>query len=151
MNKAQRRAEGGFTLISVMIALVMLTVGLMALAKVQTSLVRTERDLSLRQIALSVARSYTEELRSRDPWSLVTRGAGQGGSPRPGERHGRTDSQHIGDRRCRQSRARHRPGRLSRPEAAGADHHHVVSGVTWAYVAGVEESAALPLSRCSSR
>ncbi len=72
MNRAQRRAEGGFTLISVMIALVMLTIGLMALAKVQTSLVRTESDTALRQIALSVARSYTEELRSRDPWSLAT-------------------------------------------------------------------------------
>lgn len=64
--------EGGFTLISVMIALVMLTVGLMALAKVQTSLVRTQRDTALRQVALSVARSYTEELRGRDPWTLAT-------------------------------------------------------------------------------
>jgi Tfp pilus assembly protein PilV len=72
MNRAQRRAEGGFTLISVMIALVMLTIGLMAVAKVQTALVRTERDTALRQIALSVARSYTEELRSRDPWTLAT-------------------------------------------------------------------------------
>lgn len=72
MKRAQRQAEGGFTLISVMIALVMLTVGLMALAKVQTSLVRTQRDTALREIALSVARSYTEELRSRDPWTLVT-------------------------------------------------------------------------------
>lgn len=74
MNRTRRRAEGGFTLISVMIALVMLTVGLLALAKVQTSLVRTQRDTALREIALSVARSYTEELRSRDPWTLASEG-----------------------------------------------------------------------------
>jgi hypothetical protein len=55
-----------------MIALVMLTIGLMALAKVQTALVRTQRDTSLRSIALTVARAYTEELRSRDPWTLET-------------------------------------------------------------------------------
>ncbi|MEO7986476.1 MAG: prepilin-type N-terminal cleavage/methylation domain-containing protein [Gemmatimonadales bacterium] len=72
MRSPKRRTEGGFTLISVMIALVMLTIGLMALAKVQASLVRTQRDTALRGVALSVARSYTEELRSRDPWTLAT-------------------------------------------------------------------------------
>jgi Tfp pilus assembly protein PilV len=72
MRSPKRRTEAGFTLISVMIALVMLTIGLMALAKVQTALVRTQRDTALRDIALSVARSYTEELRSRDPWTLAT-------------------------------------------------------------------------------
>lgn len=72
MRSPRGRTEAGFTLISVMIALVMLTIGLMALAKVETSLVRTQRDTALRDVALSVARSYTEELRSRDPWSLTT-------------------------------------------------------------------------------
>ncbi len=72
MRSPKRRTETGFTLISVMIALVLLTIGLMALAKVQTSLVRTQRDTALRDVALSVARSYTEELRSRDPWTLAT-------------------------------------------------------------------------------
>ena len=70
-----RRAEQGFTLISVMIALVMLTIGLLALAKVQTTLARTQSNATLRGAALTVARSYTEEIRSRDPWTLASEGA----------------------------------------------------------------------------
>jgi Tfp pilus assembly protein PilV len=70
-----RRARGGFTLISVMVALVMLSVGLLALAKVQSSLVKTQRDTNLRATALTVARSYVEDLRSRDPWTLATEAA----------------------------------------------------------------------------
>lgn len=72
MTTAPRRSESGFTLISVIVALVMLSVGLLALAKVQTSLVRTQRDTALRSVALGVARSYVEEVRSRDPWTLVS-------------------------------------------------------------------------------
>jgi type II secretory pathway pseudopilin PulG len=67
-----RRGKRGFTLISVLIAVVMLSVGLLALAKVQSSIVRTQRETSLRSTALSVARSYVEEIRSRDPWTLVS-------------------------------------------------------------------------------
>jgi type IV pilus assembly protein PilV len=70
-----RRSEKGFTLISVMIALVMLTIGLLALAKVQTTLARTQSNSTLRGAALTVARSYTEEIRSRDPWTLASEGA----------------------------------------------------------------------------
>jgi Tfp pilus assembly protein PilV len=70
-----RRARGGFTLISVMVALVMLSVGLLALAKVQSSLVKTQRDTNLRATALTVARSYVEDLRSRDPWTLASEAA----------------------------------------------------------------------------
>lgn len=66
------RREEGFTLISVMVAVVMLTIGLLALARVQTSLVRTQRDTAVRTKALVIARSYTEDLRSRDPWTLVS-------------------------------------------------------------------------------
>jgi type IV pilus modification protein PilV len=70
-----RRAKSGFTLISVMVALVMLSVGLLALAKVQSSLVKTQRDTNLRATALTVARSYVEDLRSRDPWTLASEAA----------------------------------------------------------------------------
>ncbi|HEY7481798.1 MAG TPA: prepilin-type N-terminal cleavage/methylation domain-containing protein [Gemmatimonadales bacterium] len=72
MTRAARRARRGFTLISVLIAVVMLSVGLLALAKVQTSIVRTQRETALRSVALSVARSYVEEIRSRDPWTLAS-------------------------------------------------------------------------------
>lgn len=74
MRTSQGRSEAGFTLISVMVALVMLTIGLLALAKVQTSMVRTQRLTAMRTFALDVARGYTEELRARDPWTLATEG-----------------------------------------------------------------------------
>jgi type IV pilus assembly protein PilV len=72
MTGAVRRGDRGFTLISVLIAVVMLSVGLLALAKVQSSIVRTQRETALRSVALSVARSYVEEIRSRDPWTLAS-------------------------------------------------------------------------------
>jgi type II secretory pathway pseudopilin PulG len=74
MTGAARDSRRGFTLISVLIAAVMLSVGLLALAKVQSSIVRTQRETALRSVALSVARSYVEEIRSRDPWTLVSEG-----------------------------------------------------------------------------
>lgn len=66
------RQARGFTLMSVMVALAMLAIGLLALAKVQGSLVKTQRDTDLRSVSLSVARSYIEDIRSRDPWTLVS-------------------------------------------------------------------------------
>jgi type IV pilus assembly protein PilV len=62
----------GFTLVSVLIALLILTIGLLALAKAQAQLVSTQGDTANRSTALSIARDYTEVLRSRDPWSLTS-------------------------------------------------------------------------------
>jgi type IV pilus modification protein PilV len=72
MTTARRGMRRGFTLISVLVAVVMLSVGLLALAKVQSTLVKTQRDTNLRSVALTVARSYVEEIRSRDPWTLAS-------------------------------------------------------------------------------
>ena len=62
----------GFTLVSVLIALLILTIGLMALAKAQGQLVSTQGDTANRSTALSIARDYTEVLRSRDPWTIAS-------------------------------------------------------------------------------
>ena len=66
------RNARGFTLVSVLVALLILTIGLMALARAQAQLVSTQTDTSNRSTALSIARGYTEVLRSRDPWTLIS-------------------------------------------------------------------------------
>jgi len=73
MNRS--RAEGGFTLISVLVAVVMLTFGLMALARVQSILMTAQTGVANRSAALSLAAGYLEQLRSRDPATLVSEAA----------------------------------------------------------------------------
>lgn len=62
----------GFTLVSVLVALLILTIGLLALARSQAMLVSTQGDTANRSTALTIARGYTEVLRSRDPWTLAS-------------------------------------------------------------------------------
>jgi type IV pilus assembly protein PilV len=66
------RNEGGFSLISVLIAIVMLSVGLVALARSQAMLMTTQNRLANANTALSIARGYMEQVRGRDPWTLAT-------------------------------------------------------------------------------
>jgi Tfp pilus assembly protein PilV len=73
MNRS--REEGGFTLISVLVAVVMLAFGLMALAKTQSILMAAETGVANRSAALGVAAGYLEQLRSRDPATLVSEAA----------------------------------------------------------------------------
>jgi Tfp pilus assembly protein PilV len=69
------RDEQGFTLISVLVAVVMLAFGLMALAKTQSILMAAETGVANRSAALGVASGYLEQLRSRDPATLVSEAA----------------------------------------------------------------------------
>ncbi len=62
----------GFTLVSVMMAVMLLTVGLLALARTQSVLLGAQATASSRTSALSVARAYMEEVRARDPWVLTS-------------------------------------------------------------------------------
>lgn len=64
----------GFTLISVMIAVMLLSVGLLALARTQSELVRAQATAATRSSALESARAYMEEVRARDPWTLASEG-----------------------------------------------------------------------------
>jgi type IV pilus assembly protein PilV len=68
------RNERGETLLAVMVALVLLTIGLLTLARTQTTQMTASRTVLRRSAALAVARSYLEELRSRDPMILVSEG-----------------------------------------------------------------------------
>lgn len=67
-----RTNEQGFTLISVLIAVVILTIGILALAKTSATVVRTSANAATRSEAVSVARSYMEEVRSRTPANLIS-------------------------------------------------------------------------------
>lgn len=60
-----RNREGGFTLISVIIAVVILSVGIMALGKSQGMLIRAQATNAERNVALGIARNYVEEVRAR--------------------------------------------------------------------------------------
>lgn len=66
------RKNGGFTLVSVLVALAVLAIGLLALARAQAALVASQGNTANRTTALTIARDYAEVLRSRDPWTLVT-------------------------------------------------------------------------------
>jgi Tfp pilus assembly protein PilV len=72
-----KRSEAGFTLVSVMIAVILLALGLIALAKAEGVLARAETDTANRSSALAIAQGYTEVVRSRDPAVLVSESAVQ--------------------------------------------------------------------------
>jgi len=57
--------EGGFTLLSVIVAVVILTVGILALGRSQAMLIRAQATTAERNIALGIARNYIEEVRAR--------------------------------------------------------------------------------------
>lgn len=67
-------SRAGFTLISVIIAVVLLTIGLMALSRTQTALLATQATMSSRSSALEIGRAYMEEVRARDPWTVTSEG-----------------------------------------------------------------------------
>ncbi len=69
---SRRRNTRGFTLVSVLLAVVMLTVGLTALARTQALLTAAESGVSNRSVALAIATSHLEQLRSSDPWALAS-------------------------------------------------------------------------------
>jgi Tfp pilus assembly protein PilV len=68
---AIRRAEG-FTLVSVLIALVMLVIGLLALARSQTSMVKSQSALASRTRAYIIARQAAEQLRAIPPATVAS-------------------------------------------------------------------------------
>ncbi|HMU62400.1 MAG TPA: prepilin-type N-terminal cleavage/methylation domain-containing protein [Gemmatimonadales bacterium] len=61
----KRTSEAGFTLISVIMAVVILSIGIMALGRSQAMLVRAQATSASRDVALGIARNYVEEVRSR--------------------------------------------------------------------------------------
>ncbi|WP_075071424.1 type IV pilus modification PilV family protein [Gemmatimonas phototrophica] len=70
-----RRARKGFTLISMMVAMVLLIVGVSALGTANASTITLQTLAQNRTNAIALARSYVEEVRTRDPWLVESEGA----------------------------------------------------------------------------
>ena len=66
------RPEAGAGLISVMVAITLLSVGILSLTQVLTQSVSMQTVSSQRTTALDIARSYMEEVKGRDPLTLVS-------------------------------------------------------------------------------
>lgn len=66
------RDKRGFTLVSVLVALGILAIGLLALARAQAAIVASQGNVANRTTALTIARDYAEVIRSRDPHTLVS-------------------------------------------------------------------------------
>lgn len=66
-----QRHDAGFGLVSVMVAIVLLSVGIMSVSQVLTQSVSMQTIIASRTNALDIARSYMEEVRGLDPL-LVT-------------------------------------------------------------------------------
>lgn len=67
-----RRARRGFTLVSMMVAMVLLVVGVTALATANGSTIRLQTLAQNRTNAIAIARAYAEQVRTRDPWLVET-------------------------------------------------------------------------------
>ncbi|MCU0636264.1 MAG: prepilin-type N-terminal cleavage/methylation domain-containing protein [Gemmatimonadaceae bacterium] len=70
-RRGTRGARRGFTMISMLIALVLLTVGVLALAQANAATVKAGTRSANRGVALAIARGYLEEVRGRDPWGVT--------------------------------------------------------------------------------
>lgn len=69
----KRRA--GFTIISMIVAIVLLTVGLMSLAGANSQTLTLQTVAQNRTNAIAIARAYVEQVRTRDPWLIETESA----------------------------------------------------------------------------
>lgn len=93
-RRRPRRDARGFSLIAVMIALALLVIGTLAVARVQTALLRTQSGTSDRRVALEIARTAMETLRATGGASAVagTVAVDGQGRPQPGGAYSRTIS-----------------------------------------------------------
>ncbi len=66
------RNEAGFSIISVVIAILLLSVGILALSRTGAEITRAHTSTAARSTALAIARGYLEEIRSRDPLTLAS-------------------------------------------------------------------------------
>lgn len=67
-----QRPDAGMTLISVMVAMILLSVGVVSVSQVLTQSVAMQTIIASRTTALDVARAYMEEVKGRDPLTLAT-------------------------------------------------------------------------------
>ncbi len=68
------RTRRGFTIISLLMAMILLTVGILALAGANGQTVTMQTVSQNRTSAIAIARAYMEQVRTRDPWSIESEG-----------------------------------------------------------------------------
>jgi len=71
------RPDAGIGLISVMVAIILLSIGVVSVSQVLTQAVTMQTIVALRTTGLDIARSYMEEVKGRDPLTLVSESAVQ--------------------------------------------------------------------------
>ncbi len=64
------RIRHGFTIVSMLMAIILLAVGLMSLAGANAQTVTMQTLAQNRTSAIAIARTYMEQVRTRDPWSI---------------------------------------------------------------------------------
>ncbi len=77
LSPVARAQRPGFALLSLMVAVVLLATGVMAIGAANTARLRSQTSSTARSAGLNVARTYLENVRGRDPWSLATEAAQQ--------------------------------------------------------------------------
>lgn len=71
-HNASRR---GFTIVSMLVAIILLAVGLMSLAAANAQTVTMQTLAQNRTSAIAIARAYMEQVRTRDPWLIASESA----------------------------------------------------------------------------
>ena len=71
------RPDAGMSLISVMVAIILLSIGITSVSQVLTQSVTMQTIVAMRTTGLDIARSYMEEVKGRDPLTLVSEAAVQ--------------------------------------------------------------------------
>ncbi len=66
------RPDAGMSLISVLVAIILLSIGVTSVSQVLTQSVTMQTVTAMRTTGLDVARSYMEEVKGRDPLTLVS-------------------------------------------------------------------------------
>lgn len=66
------RNRHGFTVVSMLVAIILLAVGLTSLATASGNTITMQTLAQNRTNAIAIARSFMEEVRTRDPWTLVS-------------------------------------------------------------------------------
>lgn len=71
------RSDAGYSLISVLVAIILLVVGVISLSNVMTQSLSMQTIQATRTTALYIAQTYMEELKSRDPAVLAAEAVAQ--------------------------------------------------------------------------
>ena len=66
------RRRSGFTIVSMLVAVILLAVGLCTLAGASANTVTMQTRAQNRTNAIALARGYMETVRTRDPWTVVS-------------------------------------------------------------------------------